>query len=60
MSPKPLPPPPERPLPSDCCDSGCAVCVMDLYAIALAEWQAEVARISAVQPLDDEPSESRP
>jgi hypothetical protein len=47
MSGKALPPEPERPLPGDCCDSGCAVCVMDLYAIALAQWQAEVARLQA-------------
>ncbi|HNV79081.1 MAG TPA: oxidoreductase-like domain-containing protein [Thermomonas sp.] len=43
--PDPRPLPPERPLPSDCCDSGCAVCVHDLYAEevmahrqALAAW----------------------
>ena len=43
--PDPRPQPPERPLPSDCCDSGCAVCVHDLYAEeliahhqALAAW----------------------
>ncbi len=30
--PDPRPRPPERPLPSDCCDSGCPVCVHDLYA----------------------------
>ena len=44
--PDPRPQPPERPLPSDCCDSGCAVCVHDLYAEevrayaeALAAWE---------------------
>lgn len=26
-----LPPPPERPLPGDCCGSGCARCVWDVY-----------------------------
>ena len=43
--PDPRPQPPERPLPSDCCDSGCAVCVHDLYVEeviahrrALAAW----------------------
>ncbi|MEF9977619.1 MAG: oxidoreductase-like domain-containing protein [Thermomonas sp.] len=43
--PDPRPQPPERPLPSDCCDSGCPVCVHDLYAEeviahrqALAAW----------------------
>ena len=28
----PRPQAPEPPLPSDCCDGGCAVCVHDLYA----------------------------
>lgn len=44
--PDPRPQPPERPLPSDCCDSGCPVCVHDLYAeevrayaLALAAWK---------------------
>lgn len=43
----PRPVPPERPLASDCCDSGCEVCVYDFYAEeldqyrrALAEWEA--------------------
>jgi hypothetical protein len=30
--PDPRPQAPARPLPSDCCDSGCPVCVHDLYA----------------------------
>ena len=43
------PPPvePERPLPMDCCDSGCENCVHDVYAdevdhyrSLLAAWQA--------------------
>jgi hypothetical protein len=38
-TPKDLPPPPERP---DCCGGGCAVCVLDLYAEALRQWQEEV------------------
>lgn len=43
----PRPQPPERPLPSDCCESGCEVCVYDLYEMeletygkALAAWEA--------------------
>lgn len=42
----PRPQPPERPLPSDCCDSGCDRCVQDIYAEdvdayrqALAAWR---------------------
>ncbi|EXC35482.1 hypothetical protein L484_026789 [Morus notabilis] len=27
----PRPPPPEKPLPGDCCGSGCVQCVWDLY-----------------------------
>lgn len=45
--PDPRPQPPEKPLPGDCCDSGCDHCVqdiyaeeMDLYRQQLAEWQA--------------------
>lgn len=43
----PRPIPPEKPLPMDCCDSGCDRCVADIYAeelehyqIALAAWEA--------------------
>jgi hypothetical protein len=42
----PRPQAPEPPLPSDCCESGCPVCVFDLYAEeqqayrqALAAWK---------------------
>lgn len=30
--PDPRPQPPEKPLPGDCCDSGCDRCVLDVYA----------------------------
>ncbi|MES2859049.1 MAG: oxidoreductase-like domain-containing protein [Pseudomonadota bacterium] len=43
----PPPIPPEKPLPGDCCDGGCAVCVWEAYDDALrhyhealAAWQA--------------------
>ena len=39
----PRPQPPERPLPSDCCDSGCAVCVHDLYAEELIAYRQALA-----------------
>ncbi|MBX3700796.1 MAG: oxidoreductase-like protein [Dokdonella sp.] len=42
--PDPRPVPPERPLPGDCCDSGCECCVQDTYAEALADYQARLAR----------------
>lgn len=37
------PMPPEKPLPMDCCDSGCDVCVFDAYADALADYEKELA-----------------
>ena len=41
--PDPRPQPPERPLPSDCCDSGCAVCVHDLYVEELIAYREALA-----------------
>lgn len=35
----PLSPRPEPPDAADCCGSGCARCVYDVYEEALAEWQ---------------------
>ena len=44
MSRPPLKPvPPEKPLPSDCCDSGCDRCVHDIYAEALAHYERLLA-----------------
>jgi hypothetical protein len=40
----PRPQPPEAPLPSDCCDSGCPICVHDLYADELQEYRQKLAR----------------
>lgn len=39
----PRPIPPEKPLPGDCCDSGCAVCVLDAYQEALELHEARLA-----------------
>ena len=43
----PRPQPPEPPLPAECCEIGCPICVydlhaeaMDAYRQALAAWQA--------------------
>ena len=33
-----LPEPPEEPLPSDCCGTGCSPCVLDIYHQELQEW----------------------
>ncbi|GAB2511257.1 hypothetical protein GCM10027084_28030 [Pseudoxanthomonas sangjuensis] len=39
------PPPrePDKPLPSDCCESGCPICVFDLYAEELAAYREKLA-----------------
>ena len=34
-----LPDPPVEPLPSDCCDTGCSPCVMDIYQDELETWR---------------------
>ena len=33
-----LPEPPEKPLDSDCCGSGCTPCVLDIYQEELERW----------------------
>jgi len=38
----PRPAPPERPLPGDCCRSGCNPCVFDLYDEALERYEAQL------------------
>ncbi|KAI4314807.1 hypothetical protein L6164_027678 [Bauhinia variegata] len=35
---KEIPPPPEKPLPGDCCGSGCIRCVWDVYYEELEEY----------------------
>lgn len=35
---------PERPHPSECCESGCSICIFDLYADrlkAFKKWEKE-------------------
>ncbi|WP_425478857.1 oxidoreductase-like domain-containing protein [Novilysobacter concretionis] len=46
------PPPlrPERPLPMDCCDSGCDPCVHDLYAEEMEHYEALLAAWRARNP----------
>jgi Oxidoreductase-like protein, N-terminal len=40
--PGPAPSPPEMPLASDCCGSGCIRCIFDIYADALDQYRAEL------------------
>lgn len=40
----PRPVEPERPLPTDCCDGGCAVCVFDAYAEAMDHYRLLLAQ----------------
>ena len=40
----PRPLPPEPPLPSDCCDSGCDPCVHDTHAEAMQDYRERLAR----------------
>ena len=46
----PCPEPPERPLPSDCCDSGCDPCVHDSYAEDMDDYRKELAAWRARHP----------
>lgn len=51
--PDPKPVAPEKPLPSDCCESGCETCVYDLYADELARYRAALAAWRARHPESD-------
>lgn len=41
---------PEEPLASDCCGSGCAVCVFDIYQRDLEKWKRQCKMITSDQP----------
>lgn len=43
-----LPEPPEEPLQSDCCGTGCSPCVFDIYQEDLARWE-ELASLTPEQ-----------
>ncbi|MFT4197429.1 MAG: oxidoreductase-like domain-containing protein [Pseudoxanthomonas sp.] len=49
----PRPQPPEAPLDSDCCGSGCAPCVYDLYQEELAGYREHLAQWLARHPEAD-------
>jgi len=40
-----FPPKPEKPLESDCCGSGCSVCVFDIYQRDLEAWEKECLQL---------------
>lgn len=57
----PRPIPPEQPLPTDCCGSGCAVCVNDAYEEELAFYRTRLAAWRARHPqADDAADEDAP
>lgn len=39
-APDPPPEPPQKPLPMDCCESGCDRCVYDIYADEVSHYHA--------------------
>ncbi|PPU03943.1 oxidoreductase-like domain-containing protein [Xanthomonas arboricola] len=45
----PRPQPPEPPAPNACCESGCPLCVHDLYADDLARYRQALAAWEARQ-----------
>lgn len=51
----PPPVPPEKPLPNECCESGCPICVLDLYAEALQEYRHALAQWKQRHPDRDPP-----
>ncbi|MBB4129344.1 MULTISPECIES: oxidoreductase-like domain-containing protein [unclassified Xanthomonas] len=45
----PRPQPPQPPAPNACCESGCPLCVLDLYADELASYRQALAAWEARQ-----------
>lgn len=52
-APDPPPSPPSKPLPFDCCESGCDRCVYDIYADELAHYQSALLAWHARNPGND-------
>ena len=50
----PRPVPPEKPLPTDCCGSGCTVCVNDAYEQELEYYEAQLVAWRLRHPGADE------
>ncbi|GJN34451.1 hypothetical protein PR202_gb23113 [Eleusine coracana subsp. coracana] len=47
LDPAPVPQPPEKPLPGDCCGSGCVRCVWDVYYDELDAYNKALAAHSS-------------
>ena len=58
--PDPRPVPPEKPLPCDCCDSGCECCVLDVYADQLDDYREHMAAWLKRHPETGSTEQSRP
>ncbi len=52
--PDPRPQAPEKPLPCDCCETGCEPCVYTVYTEELEEYEARLAAWKARHPEDGE------
>jgi hypothetical protein len=46
----PMPTPPQRPEPDECCNGGCERCIFDVYADAMDRYEAELAAWKARHP----------
>ncbi|CEJ41964.1 oxidoreductase-like domain-containing protein [Xanthomonas campestris pv. olitorii] len=54
-SPDPRPIAPQPPAPNECCESGCPLCVHDLYAEELTRYRQALAAWEARQPAVSRP-----
>ncbi|MFW3175081.1 oxidoreductase-like protein [Xanthomonas phaseoli] len=54
-SPDPRPIAPQPPAPNECCESGCPLCVHDLYAEELTRYRQALVAWEARQPLPSRP-----
>ncbi|MDX1496181.1 MAG: oxidoreductase-like domain-containing protein [Salinisphaeraceae bacterium] len=51
--PDPRPQPPEKPLATDCCETGCDVCVFDAYIDALRAYERALANWLNANPCEN-------
>jgi len=56
----PRPVEPEAPLPSDCCNSGCPICVYDLYAEQLQHYREQLTAWNARHPIKQNTDDHNP